>query len=567
MDGAELGFTGNWFIDAGILGFVNLMEEVYGWDLEELQKRIREEPEKVYYGYFPLAYLFYHSIYHKYIKNTQTLNAERSEAKKKLQETEGLLRDLEKELLESTEKERKKLKKKIEKTQKKAEKLRGRIEESLSMLDKEKNILEREKKRLQETSLLLVERTLSDASNNFENIYDDISQAIGHYELQLPKDHRNFFLYNPKKEPGIAFQYLYWLLRRDYEKLKELKRGKPPTYERVPDSTINPFLYSPVEFPNVSYTKPLTVEQITEILPAEIPAYVVFLSFFNAFQWILGSYAMIYTSDLQSSYSINKRLKLHIQSSQRGTGLFKLMWSAIIDEIVETKARFSLENLYIIEFENIENQKLKSVEYIGIPKLHASIILDDNIRDALNTPLTLRDSQIWLLGEFIKQRALYPLIAKHIWSAMKRGYLNWRASLYALAVDAKLKQVPGQKEVFGRAFLERPSRAVTEIKGFYMDMVFTASQSKGLSTELNGKNIAYLLLSAIRRHNRNAFVNILLKALLHAKSRDNVASLNSYIFRRILTNDSSWENFALAVVIGLMGGGENVTSKREDEGD
>ncbi|GEM_PF-3795685 len=31
-----LEFTGNWFIDAGILGFVNLMEEVYGWDLDEL---------------------------------------------------------------------------------------------------------------------------------------------------------------------------------------------------------------------------------------------------------------------------------------------------------------------------------------------------------------------------------------------------------------------------------------------------------------------------------------------------------------------------------------------------
>jgi len=26
----ELEFTGNWFIDLGILGFVNLMEEVYG---------------------------------------------------------------------------------------------------------------------------------------------------------------------------------------------------------------------------------------------------------------------------------------------------------------------------------------------------------------------------------------------------------------------------------------------------------------------------------------------------------------------------------------------------------
>lgn len=50
----ELHFTGNWFIDAGILGFVNLMEEVYGWELEELQKRIKYHPKEVYYGSSPI---------------------------------------------------------------------------------------------------------------------------------------------------------------------------------------------------------------------------------------------------------------------------------------------------------------------------------------------------------------------------------------------------------------------------------------------------------------------------------------------------------------------------------
>ena len=30
LNNNKLEFTGNWFIDAGILGFVNLMEEVYG---------------------------------------------------------------------------------------------------------------------------------------------------------------------------------------------------------------------------------------------------------------------------------------------------------------------------------------------------------------------------------------------------------------------------------------------------------------------------------------------------------------------------------------------------------
>jgi hypothetical protein len=39
-----LQFTGNWFIDAGILGFVNLMEEIYGCNLLDLQNKFSEEP-------------------------------------------------------------------------------------------------------------------------------------------------------------------------------------------------------------------------------------------------------------------------------------------------------------------------------------------------------------------------------------------------------------------------------------------------------------------------------------------------------------------------------------------
>jgi len=55
----QIDFTGNWFIDIGILGFINLMEEVYEWDLEDLRNRIKKEPEKVYYKYFPQAFVYY----------------------------------------------------------------------------------------------------------------------------------------------------------------------------------------------------------------------------------------------------------------------------------------------------------------------------------------------------------------------------------------------------------------------------------------------------------------------------------------------------------------------------
>ncbi len=563
MGGEELRFTGNWFIDAGILGFVNLMEEVYGWDLDELQRRIKEEPKKVYYGYFPLAYLFYHSVYHQYIKDVQTLTPKISETKKKLREVETSLRLLEKELSKSPGKEERKLKKKIEKVEKKAETLRAEIEELSKKIEERKRSLEEEKKKLRDSSNVLVERIIKNAGDNFVSVKKDLVEVIGDYKLQIPKDHRNFFLYNPKKEPVFAFQYLYWLLKMDYRRLMEIKSGKPPTYELIPDSTINPFLYSPVEFPNVSYTKPLTTSQISEMLPAGMPAYVIFLSFFNAFQWISDSYIMVYTPELNGCYAINKRLKIHIQSSKSNERLFKLTWSAIIDEIVETKARFSLENLYIVEFENIENQKLKGVEYIGIPKLHASIILDDKIRDALNTSLPTGNSNIWLLGEFIKQKPLYPLISKHIWNAVRKNSSpKWRTSLYALAVDAKLRS-EGNSGLFGRAFLDRPERAAVEVKDFHRNMNGVAMTIKELSPEIGGKNLIHPLFSALRRHNRNAFVNTLLKALLQSKSKDKVAIINSYLFRRVLNNDSSWEDFALALVIGLVGGGGDASSGQD----
>ena len=227
---------------------------------------------------------------------------------------------------------------------------------------------------------------------------------------------------------------------------------------------------------------------------------------------------------------------------------------------METKARFSLENLYLVEFENIENQKLKGVEYIGIPKLHASIILDDEIREAINTSLRLNDSNIWLLGEFINQKPLYPLILKHIWNGItENNFINWKASLYALAIDAKLRS-ESSTSLFGDSFFKHAPRAAVEVKDFYHEMTRVTMALKGLSQEISGKNLVYPLLSALRKHNRNAFVNILLKALLQSKDKASVSAINSYLFRHVLTNDESWEDFALALIIGLAGGGGNASS-------
>ena len=50
----RLEFTGNWFIDAGIMGFVRLMEDVYGFSISELRELVKNNEKKSTTAFFPL---------------------------------------------------------------------------------------------------------------------------------------------------------------------------------------------------------------------------------------------------------------------------------------------------------------------------------------------------------------------------------------------------------------------------------------------------------------------------------------------------------------------------------
>ena len=51
-----LEFTGNWFVDSGILGFIFIIEDIYGFDIHKIRE-ISENEKLLYYGLFPFAYL------------------------------------------------------------------------------------------------------------------------------------------------------------------------------------------------------------------------------------------------------------------------------------------------------------------------------------------------------------------------------------------------------------------------------------------------------------------------------------------------------------------------------
>lgn len=223
-----LEFTGNWFIDAGILGFVNLMEEVYGWDLETLQNKINENDDLVYYGYFPFAYLFYYSKIRKsdgeirLIKNN--INKEREKFTKKKKELFNIQK-------EKTIRENNIKKSKIKKVEDKIKKIEGELTEIKKIILQNKDDLNKKEdnfKKDKQNFLQIVSREIVDIldapQSHFVSIRKKIESIIPEFELRLPQ--RNFFLTNPKKGAWFSFAYVFSVLKNDINRIKTLRVAK-----------------------------------------------------------------------------------------------------------------------------------------------------------------------------------------------------------------------------------------------------------------------------------------------------------------------------------------------------
>ncbi len=424
-------------------------------------------------------------------------------------------------------------------------------------------------------------QTFKDEISNFLNlckqnhlkpnrIVDDIENAI---ILGLSKKKTIDEVLKNYKIQGLSKEEFKKYLSQIYGNLKNLinRRGQLITYEVIPDSTINPFLFSPSEFSNISYTSLPKIEDIRKLLPIGFPPYGVFLTFFDAFIQIYENSIMFYTPNLGSCYSINKKIQKKIKFVREGKkkGILKITWSSIIDELIETKGMFSIENMYLLEANVVQN-KLNYVEYIGISKLQAHIILDDVIRESLNIRFPQGDNRIWILEEFIKNRPLHPLILKYVQKRINENNTLTRnirkTSLCALAVDAKIKE-NNSIDLFTDEFFTKYRDIVSDIKETYRELSIQANNILKLFDSREEKqNLCYSLMAALKRRNRIAFTNILLKKFLRNTEKKEILYLTNFIFNRITTNDISWENYALALVVGIWSyGGEKVGESVAEE--
>lgn len=557
--GYNLSFTGNWFIDAGVLGFVNLMEEVYGdaWQnsnetfLNILVKKSSSSDE--------IKGLFIYAFWYKTIRDTVLRWIGKDNFKKKILKNKYNIK-----AEELTENIKKKVSESIYSWHSKKTSGMDNRNDFYSLLREFNNYL---KGVLEKNYSPYKDALKKIYASNKKNILENLN-TIG--IIAYNSFFTNLSFFNPasnkfgkEKEVFDKFDnFLNNYFVRDDRFASDLF-----------DKSLSPFVYSASDFKNQLYGKPQTLKSIERAFGIN-PAYYI-LSFPLAFLWMKGKYYMFYAQDLRFTYSVNKRLKDLIQRSIKNgrSSVFEITWNIIIDKINEYKAISSLENMYIVEYSDITNQQINNVEYIGISKLQASLIIDDHIREYLNksipTPKKVKNKTIWvwLLEEFIKDKSLMPHIVNYIHGKILE---NWNDSekniskytlITSLAVDAEIKKMKSRvygERIFDTDFFSSYKNVVDNVKNTISTMYLGQKAMQNIMEKDDKTKMAISLLGYIKSRNKYGFVNLLLKYITGrtAQSTESKGLLVNYLFNNVLSNTTCWENYALSIVIGIIYGGD-----------
>lgn len=602
---SELQFTGNWFIDAGILGFVNLMEEVYGWDFEELKRRIEENHEIVYYGNFLIA-----SIFKNLYRNNANLPIEIIDEledtlwKKQFDSSQEIFNFVWDTYICRFSKD-KWIRKKLELIDsKKAHNKKGvKVEfndDNYIKLIKERETLLNSITRNKEHEIYL-KKTLNKRTVEIKT-YEDIEKIVNTTNNEEFSENFIFDITIIKNKNSELQSYLNSIWDRDVEKKSGVEEDKSRFY-RIPidsgffknflffnyvkghneqkqmfyntinfnfkdemklrtiDKTLNKLFASESEFSNISYTH-FSSSLFKQTTPYLFTYFLCFTYSFHSFGYSVGN-ILFYSNDLKFAYIVNKRLKAKKSKAKDDpNSLFRITWREIVDLIIEFKSEWSLENMYIIKYTRLDNQAQQDIEYIGVPKLQASIILEDDIRESLNRSLQIRSGKnskyVWILEEFIKNKPLFHIILSHMIIRVNNqgSKVSKKTLLYSLSVDAQIKvlNLNCKNKLFGKDFFNEYAEKAFQIKESYKWMNLASKNVFKVFSQDKKDKITHKLISTMKRQNKHAFVNIFLKSFLELDQKDPklVKYLNNYIFNNIIQNEENWQNYALAMIVGLL---------------
>jgi hypothetical protein len=471
----DLRFTGNWYIDLGILGTIFLIENKFGYNLEKVINIWNKEPEK-FNKIFTISFL--HEVINK---NNEEISRGMDNVLQELRNREDF-KDL----------------------------------------------------------------TINDIWDKYFETYKNILKTEVK-KLPLSRaEFRDLWIFNA---PTIEKQKELWdkILNNNFPDISR--------EQAFLDKTINKLLPSYKEFENAYF----------------VPLYLRDLSFFNysflslreafvdiSIKGVIKHYCF-YSPDLEFSYVVNRKLKEYKKKIKEDSEILKVTWKALIDVLYLFKSEWVLSNMYLISYERMDNKKVENVEYIGIDRQKAKIIIDDEFREKLNTVLqysrakTNKNKQLirkWLLMEYLENNSLFDICWEYVKYSIENNNLYLEPIFYALMIEAnsrRYNKVNNGCSAFDYIFHHSlPDNSLIK-EGIRKTKRANDNFNKIKSIE---RHIYYLLLQ-LKETKKNSFVNNLLK-IINSSEIDHYTkrSLIDYIFNRILYNNSSnWKHYGLALIL------------------
>ena len=368
------------------------------------------------------------------------------------------------------------------------------------------------------------------------------------------KYYKNFLFFQPAYTHEKQKEEFYYAIDSQIKEKDILNRI---------DKTINKFLASYGEATNIYYT-PLKTEHFISITPY---LFIYLLCFDRAFEYYRNiGYLVFYSNDIFITYDVNKRLKLRrskVETGEDSNSIFGVTWQTVIDTIIEMESWWVLENLYLIKYADLESksQRFIDVEYMGISRLQATILLDDDIRRNLNQSVQVDENKYkWLLEEFVKNKPLISIIMDHLILRLNQKTRERKVQplLHALALEAESFQEHDFTHLFEdpMSLKAKLDELVPRIKESRKKMNMARKNIQRLLSKDIRENNASHLFSIIRRQSKYSFVNSLLKLIISNPEKDErlIKHLNDYIFHEIVQKDGTWIYHALGLFMGFIGG-------------
>ncbi|MCD6239713.1 MAG: hypothetical protein J7K51_10445 [Thermotogae bacterium] len=494
--GYNLSFTGNWFIDAGVLGFVNLMEEVYGWDLEELNKKIKKKPEEIYYWYFPIGYILYNNkLRGKVIKSVPVPS--------------------------------------------------GNFKNAMDIFEKAwKRILNEKQFIVSKGEKKRIDLSFKKPFNYFTNFlffqpkWDANKQKESFLEILRLKDVENGVLKHIDKTINKFLPSMGEFSNIPYSKslitLKTILNFHPRSliftltfplaFIQEDNLSDNILFYSP----NIKFTYCVNKKLVKFLKKAkEKDAQKIFQITWKAVIDSIVEAQSIWV--LENMHLVKYRLggRQNILRAEY-LGISKLQASLIIDD-------------HIREYLNKSIPTPKKVKN----KTIWVWLLEEFIKDKSLTPHIVN----YIHGKILEN-----------WNDSEKNISKYTliTSLAVDAEIKKMKSRVYGERIFDTDFFSSYKNVVDNVKNTISTMYLGQKAMQNIMEKDDKTKMAISLLGYIKSRNKYGFVNLLLKYITGrtAQSTESKGLLVNYLFNNVLSNTTCWENYALSIVIGIIYGGD-----------